>query len=292
MLYLFPFSDIPLNSRIILYGAETTGYDFYRQIVTSKFCTLVKWVDKQYDWYRSMNLPVDAPESICGEQYDFIVVAAREERTYLGIKKYLLSIGCDESAIYWKDDYKLLPDFVANRDVERSRNDAEKAELIVPISCVTENRMDVVIRVIYAEAFFNNCLSNVEISMYNRVIKAANGFVEPMDNMIVKYFSDYGSKSGMENFHKSFQSLMESMKVNGFKREKFLPLDSQGRLCNGAHRCAAAIALGIRAWGYKYTFAGLNYPYDVSWLAENGFTSDEVEFIHKKYIALKGYDKL
>lgn len=291
MIYLFPFAYVPQGSKIILYGAETVGYDFYRQIKTSKYCTIVKWVDRQYLWCRQMNLPVDPPEAIRESEFDFIVIAVKNEKTYSSIRGFLKGMGIPESLLIWRDDYELMSDFALRYNEDRAKAESKYAELLNPASCLTENRMEVVIRVLYAEAFYAGRLSETEVSMYDRAMLAANNFSEPTDNIIVRYFSAYSGKEGADAFHRSFHNLLESIRDDGFSRQHFLPLDRHGRLCNGAHRCAAAIALGIDAWGYEYSFDGLEYPYTTEWLLQNGFSAVEVASIDEKYRCIKDMRK-
>ena len=279
MQYLFPFSDIPYGSHIILYGAGSVGYDFYRQIKSSKYCHIVKWVDKQYWWYRKLNLRVDQPEAIIGETFDFVVIAANNKETYQSIKLFLTGAGIHETAIYWNENYLIKPGIGAKYNKNRILQESESAFLFNPRNCLFDNRLDLVVRVIYAKSFFQRRLSPTTKSLYTRLIMALNQGEEPVDDIAVGYFTDYEYKKGVESFLASFNNLLVSMKRKGFQREKFLPLDSKGRLCNGAHRCAAAIALNIDAWGYRYEFDGFFWHYNREWLLQNGFFVKEVNMI-------------
>ena len=58
MVYLFPFEKVKRESRIILYGAGESGYEFYQQLMTSGYCEIMAWVDRQYQWYQFLGLPV------------------------------------------------------------------------------------------------------------------------------------------------------------------------------------------------------------------------------------------
>ena len=72
--YLFPFKRVPVNSNIVLYGAGNVGKEYYRQIVRSKFCDIVAWIDK-YN-----NLEAESLSAIKKYSYDYLVIAIDNER--------------------------------------------------------------------------------------------------------------------------------------------------------------------------------------------------------------------
>lgn len=104
MKYLFPFSLVPKNSRIILYGAGNVGKDFYlqlRMIAKSEcYCEIVAWVDRAFSIYQ-MKPPFDYVENILNHSFDYVVIAVRNPQTAQDIKNDLKEQGVPESKIVW-----------------------------------------------------------------------------------------------------------------------------------------------------------------------------------------------
>jgi glycosyltransferase involved in cell wall biosynthesis len=101
--YLFPFGRIKYGSKIILYGAGKVGNYYYNQIEATKYCEIKLWVDQNYEKLRKCyKIPVQSPENIFHEEYDFIIVAVEDEDLYLEIRAYLISKGVLENKIIWE----------------------------------------------------------------------------------------------------------------------------------------------------------------------------------------------
>ena len=67
-------------------------------------------------------------------------------------------------------------------------------------------------------------------------------------------------------------------------REYFIPLDRNGRMMNGAHRCAAALALGTDVWARKYPVDGvriLDHHFGRNWFIGAGFPEADVDFLEE-----------
>lgn len=287
MSFLFPFYELEKNSSIVLYGAGAMGYDFFQQIQTSHYCRLVKWVDRQYVWYQTMQLPVDAPEDIRGISYDKIVVAVEKKETYQNIKEYLNRMGIPDSVIFWKKDYRIKSGKAAVYDPERVKKESEKAVQIFPVRLLREDRMDVVIRYLYAKDMLNGMKDSENSRLYEKLILEVNRGNEPVDHIVMAYFTEYVFKSGIGAFRDSFYALLLSMQKKGFQKEGFIPVDNQGRMINGAHRCAAALALGEKVWVYVYPFDGFQYDYSVAWMKKHGFTEEETRMVQEEFQRLK-----
>ncbi len=287
MRVLFPFQAIEKNSEVILYGAGAVGYEFYRQIKTTGYCKILAWVDRQYEWYRHLNLPVDPVESINLLDPEKYILAVERSETAESIRNDLLARNVSIEKIYWQD-YFLKEDIVAKYNRSRVQREACDAVTMEPLILLTQERLDIVIRVMYAQDLLHGIENGEGFLLYVKMLEHINGFHEDVDNnMLLAYFSDYFSKDGSKMFVSSFKELLASMQSEGFRREFFIPLDRYKRLMNGAHRCAAAIALGLNVYVREYPFDGLNFCYPDAWLEEHGFTSEEREKILNKYMMLK-----
>ncbi len=287
MRYIFPFKDIPADSRIVIYGATQTGYDFYRQVKSTDYCEVAAWIDRNYLWWREMNLPVNAPDSIVGEEYDTIVLTAETQRVAKSMKNDLIKLGVDENKIYWKDDYAIRENIAKGYDSERIIREAAEAVTESPLKYLNDETMDIVVRVMYADDLLNGRDSSKHRDMYRKLMMNQNNGKEPTEDMVHAYFTEYDIKRGWKAFDQSFRDLVFSIKDNGFDREHFIPIDSDGGLINGRHRLASAIANGTSVWTRKYLFGGFHFRFGAKWLSSLGFSEDEIKEITKEYRHLK-----
>ena len=88
--YLFPYSSIGVESKIILYGAGQVGRSFYKQIRKTHYCQLVAWVDisiKSFGTYR-----IKQPQDVNWENCDYVVIAIESQKIVMQIRKTLIDI--------------------------------------------------------------------------------------------------------------------------------------------------------------------------------------------------------
>ena len=288
MRYLFPFSHVPKGSRIVLYGANTVGYDFWRQLQTTKYCDIVAWVDRQYKWYRYLNLPVDAPQKITELDYDCILIAVLHGDTYKNILSDLREIGIGDNNIFWRNDYEVSHDIIAKYDNKRVENESTSAKLVSPRNLLRKNLLHITSRVLYAQKYLTGELTNIEIELYEKTISAETAETEDVDEIMVRYFSEYSYKSGLKAYRKAFDNLLDSMKEKGFERKYFLPLDRNNEIINGAHRMASALALGLDVWCYNYDVKIRSHRYDEKYFILHGFTDDDINRMNDVYESFVG----
>jgi len=66
--FLFPFSHIEKDAKIVLYGAGNVGRQFYDQILNSKYCNIVLWIDKESLYYGELGYCIFRPHrALCTE---------------------------------------------------------------------------------------------------------------------------------------------------------------------------------------------------------------------------------
>ena len=73
--YLFPFDEVTIGKRIIIYGAAQVGQIFYEQIVHSNYGVLVAFADRNADKCEGLAVPVIFPSEINKYKYDYVVIA-------------------------------------------------------------------------------------------------------------------------------------------------------------------------------------------------------------------------
>ena len=106
MLWIDPYwmDKLPLNARIVLYGAGDLGEKYRKQLCRRRDIRVVAMVDGQYERYGAApqeGLRVDPPEKLCELQYDYIVITVKNREKAESIKKGLLGLGIPEDAVIW-----------------------------------------------------------------------------------------------------------------------------------------------------------------------------------------------
>lgn len=100
--FLFPFDKIPVDQRILLYGAGDVGKAYYEQISKINYCAEVLWVDRNANDIMDdnvMNLSVlDEKKSY---DVDWIVIAVENSGVCQQIKRFLVSKGYNENKIIY-----------------------------------------------------------------------------------------------------------------------------------------------------------------------------------------------
>ena len=105
--YLFPFQYVNKKAKVILYGAGNVGQSYYEQIKDASYCQLVLWVDREYEKYISLGLPVYGIEEIKNVDADIIVIAIQNCYMADEIKNQLMNEGIDKRKLHWSEP-KLL----------------------------------------------------------------------------------------------------------------------------------------------------------------------------------------
>lgn len=285
MVYLFPFEKVGKGTKIILYGAGESGYEFYQQIVTTGYCETAAWVDRQYRWYQFLGLPVISPDAVDWQSVDSVVVAATNSDIFAQIKKDIIEKAVPEYKIIWRENYQLKKIPTARLDEKKRKEEAKRAVQCSPKIFLTDRRLDLVIRYAYAKELLQGMLSKEVEHLYEKLVKTtSNGAEEPVWNRTFTFFSDYGQKRGVNAFKDAFRELLCSIKEKGFEKEFFIPLDRHGEPINGAHRIAAAMALDIPVWVADFPlFEGFHFDFTAERLEKEGFLPEEMRWIKTQY---------
>ena len=73
--YLFPYEQIPYKSNILIYGAGDVGQEYLKQMMLTKYATVLGFVDRAWDKYPQMVVPIYSPEQVGRISFDYIVLA-------------------------------------------------------------------------------------------------------------------------------------------------------------------------------------------------------------------------
>ena len=101
--YLFPFEKIPQGSRIVIYGAGDVGQEYLQQMQITGYCAVVAFIDRAYDKYTPMIVPVHPVEKVSTLTFDYVLLAFKMGAHVRAVTKELLTYGIEaEKIIYTK----------------------------------------------------------------------------------------------------------------------------------------------------------------------------------------------
>ena len=98
--WVFPYHLFKRDKIIVLYGAGKVGQAYYTQLVDSGFCRKIIWVDRQYSKFSSMKMHVQDPKIIFRENFDYIVIAVKDQIAQKDISKWLIEQKVDSEKIH------------------------------------------------------------------------------------------------------------------------------------------------------------------------------------------------
>lgn len=90
-----------IGKRIVIFGAGEVGQDYYAQISRFEDCQIVAWVDSNNSKYEFDYARVLSVEKITSMSYDVIIIAVRDEKQGMDMKKLLTQRGVTERKIFW-----------------------------------------------------------------------------------------------------------------------------------------------------------------------------------------------
>lgn len=99
--YLFPYEKIPQASRIVIYGAGDVGQEYLQQMQITGYCEVVAFVDRAFDKYPPMIVPVYPVEKVKKLSFDYVVLAFKMGAHVRAVTKSLLSLGVAEEKIIY-----------------------------------------------------------------------------------------------------------------------------------------------------------------------------------------------
>lgn len=91
-----PTIQLPVKSRIILYGAGSAGKQFFMQNIVSETYNIVLWVDKAY---RDKPYPITSPDEMTKTEFDYILISILDKNVAKSITADLVKTGIPSEKI-------------------------------------------------------------------------------------------------------------------------------------------------------------------------------------------------
>ncbi len=158
----------------------------------------------------------------------------------------------------------------------------EPVEWVDPHALLHPGRMDVIAKYRYARLLLGAPVEHGRFDaedVYLRHVLFRTGGAEP---------GDEARKGDLAAFARQFAALVASMGTRGFDPAEPIPVARRtGRLLNGAHRLAAALALGERRVAVSWNDALDGLPWDESELVDHAFAPVELDELLRTWIALR-----
>ncbi len=153
-------------------------------------------------------------------------------------------------------------------------------EEIDPIHLISASRLDCVVKY----DFFRSLMTGMDVQpselRYRWHVAQRTGGREPAD-----FHGRQSAKTVVDDYVVSARSLLESMRVRGFDKADAVPVGSDGLLLDGAHRVAAAAALGLPISIERHERPG--YSWDFSWFKDKGANKANLGRLLHSWVRLK-----
>lgn len=110
----FDRNIIEKNAKVILYSAGKVGQSYYKQICIDKLYTVVAWVDKKFLFYQEQGLNVSTIEVIKDLEYDYILLAFRQESLAESVKESLKAeYDIPEERFIWLKPISIIDKYIS-----------------------------------------------------------------------------------------------------------------------------------------------------------------------------------
>ncbi|MDE6626571.1 MAG: glycosyltransferase [Lachnospiraceae bacterium] len=114
LLWIDPYwlDKIPVNAKIILYGAGELGKKYRKQLQSRKDLQYITCIDVSYERLSSEEFVVESPDMINDYEYDYVVITIKNPQKAQGIRMDLQKMGIADDKILWFDQTEFFWKFV------------------------------------------------------------------------------------------------------------------------------------------------------------------------------------
>lgn len=150
-------------------------------------------------------------------------------------------------------------------------------EYLCPEEIWQADRLDISVKLLFARSFLkpSNMQAGIAGGLYRRHILQRTKGQEP----------ESLGKTSEEDYEYAFERLIESMRSSGFHDEFAIPIDCNGRILNGAHRLAAALALQLdRVPVVRMPPSWHALDWGMSWFLRHDFHPEEINLLLRLWI--------
>ena len=186
---------------------------------------------------------------------------------------------------HWKPSSELVLPLLYMDEAAHVKKGVSRWETVQmnPLDLDIKNRFDIVVKTVYAIFLRRGNVPVFVTDMYNRHLEVWNQFKEACSFAWGKDWFDTTKpcvkKSSAADFQRSFAKTLDSIAKDGFDTTRSLvPVTRMGFPLNGAHRIAAAIALGLPTMPVQRVASKAVYTWDRTFFTGKGFETKYADF--------------
>lgn len=97
--YHFPTKRVKKGSRLAIYGAGCVGMSYVKELEETGYAKVEVWVDNLWKGYTNQGYDVKPIDALFRTEYDYVVIAVRNENVEGEIKDNIVNWGLDEKKI-------------------------------------------------------------------------------------------------------------------------------------------------------------------------------------------------
>lgn len=114
LLWIDPYwlDKIPINAKIILYGAGELGKKYRKQLQSRENLQYITCIDFSYERLNCEEFVVESPDVISDYEYDYVVITIKNPQKAQGIRMDLQQMGIAGDKILWFDQTEFFWKFV------------------------------------------------------------------------------------------------------------------------------------------------------------------------------------
>lgn len=114
LLWIDPYwlDKIPVNAKIVLYGAGELGKKYRKQLYSRKDLQYITCIDFSYERLNSEEFVVESPDVINDHEYDYVVITIKNPQKAQGIRSDLQKLGIEDAKLLWFDQTEFFWRFV------------------------------------------------------------------------------------------------------------------------------------------------------------------------------------
>lgn len=114
LLWIDPYwlDQIPMNAKVILYGAGELGEKYRKQMLSRPDIQYVACIDFSYERLSSDRFLVESPNIILNKEYDYVVITIKNLEKAQAVRKELEGLGIPGDKILWFEQIEFFWKFV------------------------------------------------------------------------------------------------------------------------------------------------------------------------------------
>lgn len=142
---------------------------------------------------------------------------------------------------------------------------------------LTSDRIDILAKYLYAKFRVEKNKSSFAKELYLEHIRVFNNFIE----------SDDTGKIGEDDFLNSFDELIDSIYLDGFREDSVIPINQNNLILDGAHRSALAVLKKEKVNTVQIEYTNDKFQFNLDFFKKRGLSDVYLDALAVEYAILK-----